>query len=163
MSEEPPRWNQVRITDARQRRVVPLDPFVTKLRGEHDVIDADTLRAITDEVGTGLQKWPRRALLAGVTVISLVLLAVGIRTYVVFGLAGTVAWLRGRAGVVLIIAGFLFVQWFAARKIRLGRVQQAMLAHQRCPHCGYDLHGLPPDPGDGATLCPECGCAWQVS
>ena len=32
----------------------------------------------------------------------------------------------------------------------------------RCPHCGYDIRGLPTDPEDGATICPECGCAWQL-
>lgn len=25
-----------------------------------------------------------------------------------------------------------------------------------CPHCSYDLRGLPPEP-DGRTTCPECG------
>ena len=37
-----------------------------------------------------------------------------------------------------------------------------MLQHRRCPHCGYDLRGLPPDPHDRAVVCPECGCAWGV-
>jgi transcription initiation factor TFIIIB Brf1 subunit/transcription initiation factor TFIIB len=37
-----------------------------------------------------------------------------------------------------------------------------MLKHLRCPHCGYDLRGLAADPEDGATVCPECGCAWRL-
>jgi transcription initiation factor TFIIIB Brf1 subunit/transcription initiation factor TFIIB len=37
-----------------------------------------------------------------------------------------------------------------------------MLKHRRCPHCGYDIRGLPVDPQDGATVCPECGCAWEL-
>jgi hypothetical protein len=37
-----------------------------------------------------------------------------------------------------------------------------MLKHRRCPHCGYDLRLLPIDSNDGATVCPECGCAWSL-
>ena len=37
-----------------------------------------------------------------------------------------------------------------------------MLQHRRCPHCGYDLRLLPDDCSDGATVCPECGCAWKL-
>ena len=37
-----------------------------------------------------------------------------------------------------------------------------MLQHLRCPHCGYDLRLLPTDPKDGASVCPECGCAWRL-
>ena len=36
------------------------------------------------------------------------------------------------------------------------------IEHLRCPYCGYDIRGLPVDPSDGATVCPECGCAWRV-
>jgi uncharacterized Zn finger protein (UPF0148 family) len=38
----------------------------------------------------------------------------------------------------------------------------SVLEHRHCPHCGYDIHGLPPDEADGTTLCPECGCAWRL-
>ena len=37
-----------------------------------------------------------------------------------------------------------------------------MLKHLRCPHCGYDIRGLPTAPEDVATECPECGCAWRL-
>jgi ribosomal protein S27AE len=38
-----------------------------------------------------------------------------------------------------------------------------MLEHRRCPHCGYDLRGLPDESNDGATICPECGSAWILA
>ena len=44
-----------------------------------------------------------------------------------------------------------------------GNVMAAMLKHLRCPHCGYDIRELPVDPKDGATVCPECGCAWKLA
>jgi hypothetical protein len=31
-----------------------------------------------------------------------------------------------------------------------------------CAACGYDLHGLTPEP-DGCTVCPECGAAWRLA
>jgi hypothetical protein len=37
-----------------------------------------------------------------------------------------------------------------------------MIRFRRCPHCGYSLQGLPVDPADGATVCPECACAWRL-
>jgi hypothetical protein len=49
-----------------------------------------------------------------------------------------------------------------ARRARHKRIRNIMLQHLRCPHCGYDLRLLPTAPGDGATVCPECGCAWRL-
>lgn len=31
-----------------------------------------------------------------------------------------------------------------------------------CTSCGYDLRLLPTQPEDGTTVCPECGCAWEL-
>ncbi len=42
------------------------------------------------------------------------------------------------------------------------RVASVMLEHRHCPHCGYDIRELPTDSSDGATVCPECGCAWML-
>ncbi|MEW6251597.1 MAG: hypothetical protein AB1716_13195, partial [Planctomycetota bacterium] len=54
-----------------------------------------------------------------------------------------------------------WIIWFALKRKRFGAVAAAILKHRRCPHCGYDLRLLPVDPTDGATVCPECGCAWR--
>ena len=50
-----------------------------------------------------------------------------------------------------------------AQSIEPKKIRRAMLNHLRCPHCGYDIRGLPTDPEDGVTVCPECGCAWQLA
>lgn len=57
--------------------------------------------------------------------------------------------------------GTLAVTWRIARRGRCRHICHIMLQHLRCPHCGYDLHRLPTNPKDRATVCPECGCAWQ--
>ena len=56
----------------------------------------------------------------------------------------------------------LFIPWIVSRQARSKRIQFAMLKFRRCPHCGYDIRLLPADPTDGATVCPECGCAWLI-
>ncbi|MHC4770006.1 MAG: hypothetical protein ACYTEI_15050, partial [Planctomycetota bacterium] len=57
-----------------------------------------------------------------------------------------------------------FVPWMVVhkRRSRRGRVSALMIKHRRCPHCGYSVQGLPVDPADGATVCPECACAWRL-
>ena len=52
--------------------------------------------------------------------------------------------------------------WQSAHRARAKHVCAIMLAHLRCPCCGYDIRGLPTAPEDGATICPECGCAWKL-
>jgi hypothetical protein len=52
--------------------------------------------------------------------------------------------------------------WQSGRRARAKTVVAAMLEHRRCPHCGYDIRGLPADLKDRATICPECGCAWRL-
>lgn len=39
---------------------------------------------------------------------------------------------------------------------------RAMLKERHCPSCAYLLKGLPADPADGCTVCPECGGAWRL-
>ena len=51
---------------------------------------------------------------------------------------------------------------YGMKRRRLGHIARAMLQYRRCPHCGYNLRLLPVDPADGATVCPECGCAWLL-
>jgi hypothetical protein len=51
---------------------------------------------------------------------------------------------------------------YGPRQRRLKGVRDIMLQHLRCLHSGYDIRDLPTDPTDGATVCPECGCAWKL-
>jgi hypothetical protein len=61
---------------------------------------------------------------------------------------------------VFALSAFKF--WQSGRRARAKHVCEIMLRHLRCPHCGYDIRGLLTDPNDGATICPECGCAWKL-
>jgi hypothetical protein len=63
--------------------------------------------------------------------------------------------------VVVILSGPLLAFRIARAKY-VSRVASVMLKRRHCPHCGYDLRGLPVDSTDGATVCPECGCAWNL-
>ena len=52
--------------------------------------------------------------------------------------------------------------WLVSARVRFTRIRNIILKYSRCPHCGYDLRMLRVDPEDGATVCPECGCAWKL-
>lgn len=41
------------------------------------------------------------------------------------------------------------------------RTREAFLGRGACPSCAYGLAGITPGSG-GLTLCPECGCAWDM-
>jgi hypothetical protein len=151
-----------RIKDARGRNVTQLDPIAMNLLRQHGVIPADTLRGITDEIGSGLPKNARAVLY--------IFVAVLIFETVVFFIRVGELTLSGRfldifdKHSVLLLSGWpwALVFWLMAKRRRWGRIRRAMLKHLRCPHCGYDLRLLPADPADGATVCPECGCAWKL-
>ncbi|MGD8454369.1 MAG: hypothetical protein PVJ57_21355 [Phycisphaerae bacterium] len=159
MSEKPAQDDHVR--DARGRRMTLLDPLTLHLLRRHDVVPAEPLSQIVQEIGPGMPRWQYRAYLAS---------AVAFLACFIF----LVAWkLMRRRPMDLLerclwpfnVAAFAFsafMTWRHARATRGRHVRRVMLAHQRCPHCGYDLRGLPSDPTDGATICPECGCAWQL-
>jgi hypothetical protein len=58
----------------------------------------------------------------------------------------------------------VWLPWMIGAKRRGQRMKvlAVLLKHRRCPHCGYSLRGLPVEAGDGATVCPECACAWRL-
>ena len=157
------RTHTSRIKDTRGRLVTLLDPYSLHLLRRHDVIEAEPLREIAEELGPGVSKWGRRAYWIG--------FAVGLYS------VGSALFLRVRSGgglrflgigdVVLLIFfiiffGGLYLYLRGTRQARFRRVCDVMLKHLHCPHCGYDLRLLPVDPRDGATVCPECGCAWSL-
>ena len=138
-----------------------LDPYALNLLRRHDVIPSDTLASIADEVGFGLPKWQRRGYLA------CVFMFLANIVFLVFWklMQGTGIDALGR---VLSAVGLTAFATSAAMFWRSGRLARAklvcatMLNHLRCPHCGYDIRGLPTNREDGATICPECGCAWRL-
>jgi hypothetical protein len=150
------------IKDARGRKVVPLDPVELRLLRQHEVIPSELLRAMAKQIGVGLATVNRVALV--MTLLCTVCFAVGAIDHIRRGLSGTIDTRGLSVNVVLFICtlGTLFLIWIGTRRVRFQRIARVMLKHLRCPHCGYGIRGLPTAPDDGATVCPECGCAWKV-
>jgi hypothetical protein len=160
MAEKEPRrpGRSPRIKDARGRKVTQLDPVAMHLLRQPGVIDADVLRAIAREDGLRITAKERAALIVGLT-----------GALLVIGLFVTAIFTRdirdapfAKTSSLAYLCCIPFIVWYGIRRTRFGKVAGAMLKYLRCPHCGYDLRRLPVDPGDGATVCPECGCAWRL-
>jgi hypothetical protein len=152
------------LKDARGRRVTQLDPVSMRLVRQHDVIPAETLRKLAAEVGVG---WPTLVkltffvMLVFLVVCLLVILVWLARDLVSRG-TGLDAFANRLSVLIPPLAALLMI-WFVSARVRFKRIRSIFLKYNRCPHCGYDLRLLPTDPADGATICPECGCAWQLA
>jgi hypothetical protein len=146
------------IKDARGRRVTQLDPLALHLLQRSEPIERQVLAAIVAEKGIRMTRVEK-----GAMILSLVLLAALIVT-VTIKLLGGAAWSQLLRRMVPTFYLFIwpFIVWGGTRASRFGKIAAAMLKHRRCPHCGYDIRGLPADETDGATVCPECGCAWKL-
>lgn len=151
------------VMDARGRSVRQLDPVVLHLLRQHDVIPAEPLKEIANEILPGASRQGLRQILIALGGLVLV----GIGYFVYFRYVST--W-RGLDAVQIIfcivqfvvIASGPLIAYRVVRRTHARRVVPVMLAHGYCPHCGYNISHLPADPLDGATVCPECGCAWQL-
>ena len=69
----PPTQQAGRIKDARDRKMTQLDPVTMRLLHQHDVIPAETLRELADEMGVGWSKHVRVVFF--ITVVCLALVA----------------------------------------------------------------------------------------
>ncbi len=146
------------IKDARGRRVRQLDPIALHLLRQHDVIDADTLRAITNEDGVRIKGGERAALIGGICG---ALLVVSFFTHAL--ITDDISGARfAKSFSLLYLCSLPWIIWHTFKRKRFGHIAAAMQRRRRCPHCGYDLRMLPVDPEDSATVCPECGCAWKL-
>jgi len=156
-----------RIADARGQVVTQLDPVALRLLVRHDTIPAEPLRLITEELDPGEVRRRWRGLVLGV--IGSVGCIVGGLLYLRFISSSGIGRWRDPVlltfGAVYIVGPpiIVFIKFRLVRRARRDRIRRVMLAHLRCPHCGYDLRGLPVDSGDGATVCPECGCGWLLA
>jgi hypothetical protein len=151
-----------RILDARGRSVTQLDPVAMHLLRRPGIVPPDVLREIAQDVGIGLTKAHRVGLWASLA--GLVCLAIALAiliTRLANGSIDTARFARSLVPYIGVGVGPLGL-WIGARNTRHERIGRVMLEHLRCPHCGYDIRGLPADPQDGATVCPECGCAWSL-
>ena len=165
MAEGDPRSSshRGRIQDARGRRVTQLDPVTMRLLRQHDVIPAQTLRKLAEEIGVG---WPwlvRLTFLVMLAFLIILLVATGVHLGrdVVLGSARFSAFAETLSYLIPPLIGLLMI-WFVSARVRFTRICKIILKYRHCPHCGYDLRLLPTDPEDGATVCPECGCAWRL-
>ena len=161
LNEQQKRKPIAHVTDARNRSITLLDPYELQLLRRHDIVEAEPLQTIVEEVGFGLPKWQQRGYLACVFTFFACVVFLIIWKLV----RGTGIDMLERVLWPLNLAVFAFGAWQFWRSARRGRAKhicQVMLQHRRCPHCGYDLRLLPADPTDGATICPECGCAWWI-
>lgn len=147
-----------RIADARGRRVTQLDPVALHLLRRHDVIEADVLRAIAEERGVKITRAERIPLIVGIIAALVVL---GLFTTALIG-GGIRSAPYAKSTSLIYLCALPWIIWYGIKRKRFGNVAAAMLKYSRCPHCGYDLRMLPIDPADGATVCPECGCAWKL-
>ncbi|MBN1510381.1 MAG: hypothetical protein JXB13_00060 [Phycisphaerae bacterium] len=152
--------NAGRARDCRGRPVTVLDPFMLHLLRQSEGIPAETMHAIARDLGPGVKRsqwrwfWVFQVGPVAVTVGGLVLLAVG---GAFTDTVGMVFWSTTALLSIVALLGFLH----STRRKRLQLVVEVMLRHCRCPQCGCDLRALPACPDDGATVCPECGGAWQ--
>lgn len=149
-----------RIKDARGRKVTQLDAVAMHLCRKHDIIEVDVLQAIANEKGVRIRGLERTSLFL---VFAFIMPFLGISLFTYEVITGDI-----QDGPYARFAGMVWlccipwILWYSMKRSRYGKIAAAMLRHSRCPHCGYNLHGLAPDDTDGATVCPECGCAWNV-
>ena len=157
-NDSSPRQQAGRIKDARGCKVTQLDPVAIYLLRQHNIIDADALRAIAHEKGVRITRGERIPLILGIFGALLVISF--------FAHALITGDIRdapyAKSASPLYLCSLPWIIWYGIKRKRFGNVAAAMLKHRRCPHCGYDLRMLPVDPEDGATVCPECGCAWRL-
>ena len=153
-----------RVKDARGREVSQLDPFAMQLMRRPGVIPPEDLQRIASEIGLGLAKGPRIMFIISLVCLGIVLLVLGLETakMLIEGSFSVPALLKTLTPMSGVWVG-PFVLWIGAARIRSEKTRRVMLDNLRCPHCGYDLRGLPTDPEDGAAVCPECGCAWTLA
>ena len=151
------------VKDARGRSVAQFDPVKAFLLNQSTVIPTETLQVIVNGVLPGAR---RQRLIQVLSVAFGFLFVVGgtviyfryFSTWKGLDLVNTTIY---AVQLAVLISGPV-IAFRMARSEYAGRVVAAMLKQLRCPHCGYDLRRLPIDPTDGATVCPECGCAWLL-
>jgi hypothetical protein len=159
----PPTHETGRIDDARGRRVTQLDPVKLHLLNQRSVIPAEALRSMVDQILPGARRQRLFQILS--LALGFILIVGGniiyfrhFSTWKGFDPVNVTIYV---VQLVIILSGPLLAFRIARAKY-VSRVASVMLKHRHCPHCGYDIRGLPVDPTDGATVCPECGCAWDL-
>ena len=146
------------VKDARGKKVKQLDPVAMRLLGSYETIDKETLIAITSEDGVNIKSGERATLLFGVFG---ALLVICIFTFEAIN-GGLASARIAKSSGLIYLCSFPWIIWYGLKRKRFAYIAAAMLKYKRCPHCGYDISHLPVDTTDQLTVCPECGCAWQL-
>jgi hypothetical protein len=152
-----------RARDARGRIVKLIDPMPLFILKRHDVIDASALERIAEDLEPGARS--RRLMTpvaVAICVLAIVVVAVDLVIEGAPARKDLLSILTSPVIIIVVVAAWI-IPWATKRTQRMRRVRAVMLRHRRCPHCGYGLDGVPASPDDGATVCPECACAWRVS
>jgi hypothetical protein len=155
------RFGQLR--DDRGRWASQFDPVRLYLLNQKSAIPAETLRSMADQILPGAK---RQRLLQILSVSSGVLLIVG-GNFIYYRFFSTWKGLDPVIGTIYVVQAMVIlagplIAYRIAKNQYAKRVARVMLEHRYCPHCAYDIRALPIDPADGATVCPECGCAWKL-
>jgi len=159
----PARQEVGRVKDARGRSVTQLDPVAMHLLRQNGLIPSDALREIAEELDPAeLRKRPLAAVCAPIWVA--LWYSAWFLYYHLFSTWKGWDPVLVAFGVLYFLCPFVWVYagFRRARRARWDRIRRVMLEHHRCPYCGYDIRLLPVDASDGATVCPECGCAWRL-
>ena len=146
------------------RSVKGLDPVRAYLLKLRTPMPADTLRAVAEEILPGVRR--QRLTQIGIVVFGFVFVFGG--NYVYFRFVST--W-KGLDPVlvsiyalqVLVMLSGPILAFRMARRRYASRIGQTLLKYRHCPHCAYDIRGLPTHEATGTTICPECGCAWHIN
>ena len=152
------------VTDARGKRIRPVDPVAERVGVGGSFLDTDARRHLARAIGPGLDRRLQIAVVIGLLGIGLVLgiiLVAAARASLASG-SLQLGGLAARAPALLGIEAGLAMVWIIARKRRADHIVAAALGIGRCPHCGQSLHDIPADPVTGETICTECGCAWRA-
>jgi hypothetical protein len=155
------RWH---VRDAHGRRVPMIDPVRIHLLHMPSIIPAETLQSMTKDLLPNAKRQQR---------IQLASMLFGV-VFVVGGYFVYFGWYSNWKGLdpvntsimvlqALVILSGPVIAFRMARATYVGRVAEVMLARRHCPHCAYNLHGLPVSETDQTTTCPECGCTWQLT
>jgi hypothetical protein len=122
------------------------------LRHEHGVIPHAPLTTIAEKIGLGMTRANTVLLWAGI--VGVVCLVIGATILSIRLAHGSINVRRFIGSMVPLTTVWvtLFAFWMGARGARFQRTKRVMLEVGYCPHCGYDLKGLAPDPQDDATV-----------
>ena len=151
--------------DARGKPVKLLDPVPLYMLGRSDVIERGSLDSVMMELDpalatTGAKRTRLRFVIIIVCAI-VVLAVIGQVAIIATGDKNALRTLTKPYFFLPVILGMV-LPFIIIRAERMKKLKRVMLGHRLCPHCGYDLRNRPVE-DDGATVCSECGSAWNLN